>query len=69
MCRRVECSTCGRPTYAGCGLHVEQVLGNVPPAQRCRCREERAEEQVKNAGQTGQDGAGLGSRLRRLFKP
>jgi len=46
MCRRVECSKCGLPTYAGCGMHVEQVLGNVPPAQRCRCREERA----KNAG-------------------
>jgi hypothetical protein len=42
MCRRVECSKCGRPTYAGCGLHVEQVLGDVPAAQRCRCREEPA---------------------------
>jgi hypothetical protein len=41
MCRRVDCSKCGRPTYAGCGMHVEQVLGNVPPANRCRCREER----------------------------
>jgi len=40
MCRRVECSKCGRPTYAGCGMHVEQVLGDVPPAARCRCREE-----------------------------
>jgi hypothetical protein len=43
MCRRVECATCGRPTYAGCGLHIEQVLGDVPPADRCRCREKRAE--------------------------
>lgn len=40
MCRRIECAKCGRPTYAGCGLHVEQVLGDVPPADRCRCREE-----------------------------
>ena len=39
MCRRVDCSRCGRPTYAGCGAHVEQVLGNVPPAERCHCRE------------------------------
>jgi hypothetical protein len=22
-------------------MHVEQVLGHVPPAQRCRCHEER----------------------------
>ncbi len=41
MCRRVDCRKCGRPTYAGCGAHVEQVLGDVPPAQRCRCREEQ----------------------------
>ena len=42
MCRRADCPKCGRPTYAGCGMHVEQVLGNVPPAQRCRCRQKRS---------------------------
>lgn len=42
MCRRVDCPKCGRPTFAGCGMHVEQVLGNVPPAQRCQCRGGRA---------------------------
>lgn len=46
MCQRIECAKCGRPTYAGCGKHIEQVLGNVPPAQRCRCRE----EPVKDSG-------------------
>jgi hypothetical protein len=44
MCRRVDCSKCGRPTFAGCGAHVEQVLGNVPPADRCRCRETKAKD-------------------------
>jgi len=39
MCRRVECRKCGKPTWAGCGAHVEQVIGDVPPADRCRCRE------------------------------
>jgi threonyl-tRNA synthetase len=29
MCRRVECSGYGRPTFAACGAHVEQVPGNV----------------------------------------
>lgn len=48
MCRRVECSRCGRPTFAGCGAHVEQVLGNVPRAERCRCREEREEREGKS---------------------
>ena len=41
MCRRIDCSKCGRPSYAGCGAHVDQVLSDVPPAARCRCREER----------------------------
>jgi hypothetical protein len=43
MCRLVQCSKCGRPTYAGCGAHIEQVLGHVPADERCRCREEKAE--------------------------
>ena len=61
MCRRIDCPKCGRPTFAGCGMHVEQVLGNVPPAQRCRCREEPR----KNAGES--PGADIRSRLRALF--
>ncbi len=40
MCRRVTCPGCGKPTFAGCGAHVEQVLGDVPTAQRCRCHGE-----------------------------
>ena len=42
MCRRVTCSSCGKPTFAGCGMHVEQVLGDVPPEDRCKCAEKRA---------------------------
>lgn len=42
MCSRVTCSKCGKPTFAGCGMHVESVLGNVPRDQRCKCREEAA---------------------------
>jgi hypothetical protein len=40
MCRRASCSQCGKPTFRGCGDHVEQVLGDVPTDQRCRCRDE-----------------------------
>lgn len=25
MCRRTTCSTCNKPTWAGCGMHVEAV--------------------------------------------
>ncbi len=42
MCARVQCSQCNKPTWSGCGAHVEQVLGDVPPAERCACRETRA---------------------------
>ncbi len=37
MCQRVKCERCGKPGYTGCGAHVEQVLGDVPPAKRCQC--------------------------------
>jgi hypothetical protein len=37
MCRRTTCRTCSKPSWAGCGLHVEQVLGDVAPADRCTC--------------------------------
>jgi hypothetical protein len=44
MCRRVTCGTCGKPTFAGCGAHIEQVLGDVPKAERCRCHEKPSPE-------------------------
>lgn len=42
MCRRIQCPECGKPSFAGCGAHVEQVLGDVPKSERCKCAEERA---------------------------
>ena len=52
MCRRVECSKCSRPTFAGCGAHVEQVLRDVPPADRCRCHEAKSKD--KEPAATGE---------------
>lgn len=42
MCRRIVCPQCKKPSYAGCGKHVEEVLGDVPPAERCRCASAQA---------------------------
>lgn len=42
MCRRATCQDCGKPTFAGCGAHVESVLADVPREERCRCRETAA---------------------------
>jgi hypothetical protein len=36
MCRQTTCRTCQRPTWAGCGAHVEQVLGHIPKSERCQ---------------------------------
>jgi hypothetical protein len=37
MCTRVNCRQCGKPTWAGCGRHIEEALRGVPPDQRCTC--------------------------------
>ncbi len=48
MCRRVECPSCNKPTFAGCGMHVEQVLSDVPREKRCDCREKKAERSAND---------------------
>jgi hypothetical protein len=37
MCRQVMCRRCGKPTWSGCGQHVNQVMAGVPKAKRCQC--------------------------------
>ena len=37
MCTRVTCPKCGKPSWVGCGQHVEQVLRDVKPEDRCQC--------------------------------
>jgi hypothetical protein len=37
MCHLSVCRQCGKPTWVGCGRHVEEVLRDVPPAKRCQC--------------------------------
>lgn len=49
MCRRVTCERCGRPAFAGCGAHVEQVLADVPASNRCRCREQPRPKDARTA--------------------
>lgn len=66
MCQRIVCSKCGRPSYAGCGAHVEQVLRDVPPADRCKCREAKAKT-AENAGAPRAGSDEQPSWLQRLF--
>lgn len=37
MCARITCADCGRPTWTGCGEHVEEALQGVAQADRCSC--------------------------------
>lgn len=52
MCRRATCRDCGKPTFAGCGAHVESVLADVPRDERCRCRETSGESADGSAQDT-----------------
>jgi len=36
VCRSVRCRTCGKTTWAGCGLHIDQVRAGVPAENWCR---------------------------------
>ncbi|OCF43925.1 hypothetical protein I317_02195 [Kwoniella heveanensis CBS 569] len=37
MCKRVNCPNDGKPTWWGCGGHIETALEGVPEAERCQC--------------------------------
>lgn len=62
MCRAVQCSKCHKPTWAGCGAHVEQVLGHVPKEARCTCRDAASTITGSKTASPGISGA-----LRRIF--
>lgn len=50
MCRRVTCKACGKPTWSGCGNHVEQALAGVPKADRCQGHSASSQEQAASSG-------------------
>ncbi len=56
MCRPVNCKTCGKTTWAGCGSHVAEVRRSVPAQQWCGGHD-KAETSASSGG-------GLWSRLR-----
>lgn len=57
MCYRTECNKCHKPTWAGCGKHIESALAGVPEAERCHCREEQ--KGASDKGDVGTNGAEL----------
>lgn len=39
MCSKVTCNKCGKPTWSGCGEHIEFALAGVAKADRCQGHE------------------------------
>lgn len=37
MCVRITCAVCEKPTWKGCGEHIEEALAGVALENRCRC--------------------------------
>ena len=37
MCHEITCATCNKPTWEGCGEHIEFALKGVPVTERCTC--------------------------------
>jgi hypothetical protein len=50
MCRSVKCRTCGRTTWAGCGMHVDQVRAGVPSGQWCNGQHSPQEQAQAQSG-------------------
>ena len=36
MCSQVMCHICKKPTWSGCGQHIEEALSNVAEQDRCQ---------------------------------
>ena len=58
MCTRIQCSRCGKPTWVGCGRHVEQAMAGIPPEKR-----DAVFQPFVRGDTTRGDGIGLGLSL------
>jgi hypothetical protein len=54
MCRRIRCEQCQKPTFAGCGKHIDQVLKDVAPEARCHCKAEAKAASVESTASVAQ---------------
>lgn len=48
MCHQVTCKICTKPTWSGCGNHIEQALAGVPKSQRCQGHSDAETAQFKS---------------------
>jgi len=52
MCHEIACATCGKPTWEGCGEHIEYALKRVPVIERCTCPRPPVAQEPKPADRT-----------------
>ena len=38
MCREVQCASCHKRSWAGCGMHAAGVMANIPKDEQCLCK-------------------------------
>ncbi|OAO14713.1 hypothetical protein AV274_3624 [Blastocystis sp. ATCC 50177/Nand II] len=53
MCHKSVCSSCNKPTWVGCGRHVESALQGIPEEERCHCKPWTQEMVNENGGGKG----------------
>jgi len=37
MCKQITCTKCIKPTWEGCGEHIEEALAGIAVEDRCFC--------------------------------
>jgi hypothetical protein len=37
MCSPMRCDNCRKTTWTGCGMHVDEVMADVPTSRQCTC--------------------------------
>ena len=53
MCHQITCPTCNKPTWEGCGEHIEYALKGVPLNERCTCPRSAPKNSSKPANPKG----------------
>ena len=44
MCSKVICRQCNKPTWSGCGEHIEDALAGIAVSDRCKGHEGQAKK-------------------------
>ena len=59
MCYPVQCSKCGKTTWAGCGKHKDMVMSKVPEKDRCTCPRDDEPQQPAPKVESGSVGGSV----------